>query len=94
MPVIKMHAKGQMTVPQPIRNALGIEKGTELFCRQTGPNVFECRVQPKPMGVDELLERCSSHGVAPTSEEIQAIVREGILAEASAEYGHLGEHSA
>lgn len=91
MALVRVQAKGQMTVPRPIRDEMGIKTGTELVCLQTGPDTFECRVQPKPLTVDELLERFSSPGMAPTSEEIDAMVREGILAEARAEYGGLLE---
>lgn len=87
MPLVRVQAKGQITVPQPLREAMGIETGTELVCIQTGPRAFECRVVPKPMSVDELIERFGSPGPAPSAEEIAAIVREGILAEAREEYG-------
>jgi bifunctional DNA-binding transcriptional regulator/antitoxin component of YhaV-PrlF toxin-antitoxin module len=87
MPVVRVQAKGQVTVPDAIRKALTIETGTELVCMQTGPDAFECRVLPKPLSVDELIQRFGSPGVAPTAEEMQEIVREGILAGSRAEYG-------
>src|SRR5205085_9419981 len=81
MPLVTMQAKGQMTVPQELREALGIEQGTDLVCYQPGPDVFECHVLSKPMGLRVLIERHSGPEPAPTPDEIQEIVREGILAE-------------
>jgi bifunctional DNA-binding transcriptional regulator/antitoxin component of YhaV-PrlF toxin-antitoxin module len=91
MPLVTMQAKGQMTVPQALREALGIETGTQLVCFQSGPDAFECHVLPKPMSVDELIERFSSPDPVPTPEEMQAIVRDGILAEARTEAGWTDE---
>ena len=91
MPLVTMQAKGQMTVPQALREALGIETGTQLVCFQTGPDAFECHVLPKPMSVDELIERFSSPDPVPTPEEMHAIVRDGILAETRAEEGWTDE---
>jgi hypothetical protein len=48
-------------------------------------------MQPKPVSVDELIERFSSPDSVPTPDEIQAIVRDGILAEARGEEGWMGE---
>ncbi len=89
MPVVRVQAKGQVTVPDAIRKALTIETGTELVCIQTGPDAFECRVLPRPLNVDELIQRFGSPGIAPTAEEMQEIVREGILAESRAKYGDM-----
>ena len=91
MPLVTMQAKGQMTVPQALREALGIETGTQLVCFQTGPDAFECHVLPKPMSVDELIVRFSSPDPVPTPEEMHAIVRDGILAETRAEEGWTDE---
>ena len=91
MPLVTMQAKGQMTVPQALREALGIETGTQLVCFQTGPNAFECHVLPKPISVDELIGRFSSPEPVPTPEEMHAIVRDGILAKARAEEGWTDE---
>jgi bifunctional DNA-binding transcriptional regulator/antitoxin component of YhaV-PrlF toxin-antitoxin module len=91
MPLVTMQAKGQMTVPQELREALGIEQGTDLVCFQTGPDVFECHVLPKPVSVDELIERFSGPEPVPTPEEMQEMVREGILTEAGAEEGWTDE---
>ena len=87
MALARVQAKGQMTVPQAIREACGIETGTRLVCTQTGPDVFECRVMPKPLSVTELLERFSIPGPGPTQEEIDADIEAGFAADIAAEYG-------
>jgi hypothetical protein len=74
-----------------MREAMGIETGTELVCVQTGPQVFECRVVPKPMSLRDFIDQFSGPEPAPTPEEMQEIVRDGIMAEARAEYGDLLE---
>ncbi len=91
MPLVRVQTKGQITVPRSMREAMGIETGTELVCVQTGPRVFECRVMPKPMSLRDFIDQFSGPEPAPTPEEIQEIVRDGILAEARAEYGDLLE---
>lgn len=93
MPLITLQAKGQMTVPAPIREALGIDQGAQLFIMQTGPCAFECRVLPKPLSVNELIARFSSPDPVPSPRELQEIVREGILAEACAEDGWVDDGS-
>ncbi len=89
MALVKVQAKGQMTVPQPMREAMNIETGTELVCMQTGPGVFECRVVPKPLGVRELLDRFGMSGPGPTQEEIDADIEAGFLADIERESGGL-----
>ena len=91
MSVVRVQAKGQMTVPEPIRRSLSIGTGTELVCIQTGADAFECRLMPRPLSVDELIERFGSQGAAPTAEEMQQIVQEGILAESRTELTELAQ---
>ena len=91
MSVVRVQAKGQMTVPETIRKSLEITMGTELVCIQTGVDAFECRVMPPPLSVDELIQRFGSPGVAPTPQEMQDIVREGMLAESYATYDNVAE---
>jgi len=53
--------------------------------------MLSSRVMPKPLSVDELIQRFGSPGVAPALEEMQEIVREGMLAEARATYDSASE---
>lgn len=87
MAVVKVQTKGQMTVPQTLRDALGIGAGTQLVCTQTGPDAFECRVLPKMVGLRAFVDSHSGPEPAPSPQEVIEIVREGMLAEARAQYG-------
>lgn len=87
MPLVTMQAKGQMTVPRELREAMGIDAGTPIVCFQTGPDVFECHVLPRPMGLRAFAEAHTGAEPAPTPDEMQEIVRAGILAEARVEEG-------
>lgn len=89
MAIVTMQAKGQMTVPQELREAMGIEAGTELVCIQTGPDVFECHVLPKPMNLRDYLDSHSFEWPDLTQEDIDAMIEEGMRAEAEAKYGDL-----
>lgn len=83
MAVVRMQAKGQMTVPEAMRKAMGIETGTELVCMQTAPDAFECRVLPVPMGLRAYLDTHALSGPGTTQEEIDTAIEAGILAEHS-----------
>src|SRR5437763_16713890 len=89
MALVTIQAEGQMTIPQAIREALGIEAGTQLVCFQTGPDVFECHVLPQPMGLRAYLDTHSFEGPEITQEDIDAAIEEGMRAEADARYGDL-----
>jgi hypothetical protein len=69
-----------MTVPHAIRDACGIETGTELLCRQTGEGVFECRVQPPAVDLRAYLLEHTFPSSGPTDDEIDQAVAEGIFA--------------
>ncbi len=89
MAVVRVQAKGQMTVPEPMRKVMGIETGTELACIQTAPDTFECHVLPARVGLREYLDMHTLPDVVMTQEDIDAAVEEGIMAEARARYGPL-----
>lgn len=81
MALVKVQIRGQMTVPRPLRDAMGIATGTLLVCTQTGPDVFECRVLPKLVGLRAFVDTHSGPEPAPSPQEVMEIVREGMLAE-------------
>ncbi len=89
MAVVRVQAKGQMTVPEPIRKAMGIETGTEFVCIQTGLDSFECHMLPARLDLREYLDAHMLPGSGITQEEINAAVEEGIMADADVEYGAL-----
>lgn len=81
MALVKVQTRGQMTVPRRLRIAMGIDMGTRLICTQTGPDVFECRVLPKLVGLRAFVDSHSGPEPAPSPHEVMEIVREGMLAE-------------
>jgi len=89
MAVVRMQAKGQMTAPEPIRKAMGIDTGTELACLQTGPDAFECHVLPKLVGLRAFIDAHTTSEPTPTPEEMGRIVEDGIVAEAKKEFGNM-----
>ncbi len=91
MAVVRVQAKGQMTVPEPIRKAMGIDTGTELTCLQTGPDAFECHVLPKLVGLRAFIDAHTTSEPVPTPEEMDKIVEDGIVDEVKKEYGNLLE---
>lgn len=78
VPFVRVQAKGQMTIPHALRKACGAGPGAELWCVQTGPGVFECHVQPAPMGLREYLDSHTLSGSGPSNEEIERDIDEGI----------------
>jgi AbrB family looped-hinge helix DNA binding protein len=70
MSIARVQARGQVTVPHDIREACGIEPGTDLMFVQTGPDQFECWVMPPRQSLMELLDKYTVEGVAPDLRQI------------------------
>jgi bifunctional DNA-binding transcriptional regulator/antitoxin component of YhaV-PrlF toxin-antitoxin module len=86
MTVAKVQARGQVTVPQDIREACGVMPGSELLFIKTGPERFECRVLPKRRSLREVAAQYTVAGVAPDLDQLREemadeLVREMGLAE-------------
>ena len=64
MTMARVQPRGQVTIPQDIRGACGIEPGTYLLFIQTGPDSFQCQKLPY-RSVTETIERLMVPGVAP-----------------------------
>ncbi len=79
MPLIRVQAKGQMTVPRAIREAVGITTGTTIWCAQTDEDAFECRVLPDPVDLRAYLDSHIFPGVGPGDDQIDSEVEEGII---------------
>lgn len=79
MPIIRVQAKGQMTVPRVIREAVGITTGTTIWCAQTGEDAFECRVLPDPSDLRAYLESHAFPGRGPDDGHMDSEVEEGII---------------
>lgn len=53
----KVHDGGPVTIPDEVLSDLGVEPGSSLTFRQTGPYTAEITVWPRPLTLDEFLER-------------------------------------
>ena len=71
MAIARVQARGQVTVPQDIREACGITPGTLLVFSQTGPHEFGCRVLPGGDSLTDLIEEFTVDGVAPDLEMLR-----------------------
>ena len=71
MSVARVQPRGQVTVPQEIREACGIVPGTDLLFLPTGPGRFECRVLPPRRSLLELMDRYALEGAAPDIEQLR-----------------------
>lgn len=70
-------SKGQVTVPKEIREALGIETGTQLDFRATEDGRIEVRkVESNPRAIVGLLKRLKRQRPASVEEMNQAVVKE------------------
>ena len=76
MNIARIQARGQVTIPQEIREACGAAPGADLLFIETGPDTFECRVLPARRTLAEVTARYAADGVAPDlarlSEEMGA----------------------
>ncbi|HXT35499.1 MAG TPA: AbrB/MazE/SpoVT family DNA-binding domain-containing protein [Chloroflexota bacterium] len=88
MSMAKVQARGQVTVPQEVRDLCGIEPGTELLFVPMGPHVFECRVLPPQRSLMDLVERFTVGDVAPDLEKLREEMGESITRERLAEADH------
>ncbi len=88
MGLAKVQARGQVTVPQEVRDLCGIEPGMELLFVPTGPHVFECRVLPPQRSLMDLVEQFTVRGVAPDLDKLRHDMGETIIRERLAEAGH------
>jgi len=68
--IARVQARGQVTVPQEIRKACGVEPGRELLFVQTGENRFECQVLLRTSLV-ELTRRYAMPGSAPDLKQLR-----------------------
>ncbi|MGH2391270.1 MAG: AbrB/MazE/SpoVT family DNA-binding domain-containing protein [Chloroflexota bacterium] len=88
MSVAKVQARGQVTVPQEVRDLCGIEPGTELLFVPTGPHVFECRVLPPQRSLMDLVEQFTVRDVTPDLDKLRHDMGEAIIRERFAEAAH------
>ncbi len=89
MSMARVQARGQVTVPHEIREACGVEPGSELLFVPIGPQAFECRVLPPQRSLAELVARYTVDDVAPNLQALReemgdAIARERLAANTGA----------
>ncbi len=73
---MRVTEKGQVTIPQPIRNALGITPGTEVEFELKGDQALVRRVI-RPEVVAERMERYAGRAdVGMSTDEILALTRQ------------------
>ena len=83
MNIAWVQTRGQVTIPQEVREACGVTPGTDLFFVKTGPGRFECRVLPAPRRLVEVTTQYAMDGRAPDL----AGLREEMGAELPARHG-------
>ena len=71
--IAKVQARGQVTVPQEIREAYGIEPGSELLFLRAGKDHFECRVLPKPRSLIEFIKQ---HKIDGPPIDVEQLLKE------------------
>lgn len=82
MSIVRVQSRGQITIPRRIREACGIEPGSELLVYFEDALTFGCRVLPKPADLGEILERYTVDG---PGVDVEAL-REEAAAEMGEEY--------
>jgi bifunctional DNA-binding transcriptional regulator/antitoxin component of YhaV-PrlF toxin-antitoxin module len=61
----RIQARGQVTVPREIREAVGIGPGTDLYFIPLGPGRFEARALPPRQSIADLVRTFAMPGPAP-----------------------------
>ena len=70
-------SKGQVTLPKEIRDALGIETGTQLDFRATEDGRIEARkVEANPLAIVGLLKRLKRRRPVSVEEMNEAVLKE------------------
>jgi AbrB family looped-hinge helix DNA binding protein len=70
MGTARVQARGQVTIPQEIREQCGIEPGDDLYFTVGEEGVIHCHLLPRPLPLDELLQKYSHPGPAPDIDEL------------------------
>jgi antitoxin PrlF len=73
---MRVTEKGQVTIPKEIRDALGIDAGTEVEFERSGDTVVVRKARGAPTRGRQLVERLRGRGdVGMTTDEIMALTR-------------------
>ena len=71
MNVARVQARGQVTIPQEVREACGVTPGSDLFFVKLGPGRFECRVLPARRSLVEITKQYTMDGTAPDIAQLR-----------------------
>ncbi len=71
MSMARVQSRGQVTIPQDIRDACGVIPGTDLMFVKTSATTFECWVLPPRLSLMEVIEKYSVDGVAPDMDRLR-----------------------
>jgi bifunctional DNA-binding transcriptional regulator/antitoxin component of YhaV-PrlF toxin-antitoxin module len=81
MTIARVQARGQVTVPQDVRHACGIDAGTDLYFVVIGSGRFECVVLPPARSVLEIAQEYAGEGSAPDIDALRQGMGEEIARE-------------
>ncbi|MBV8084335.1 MAG: AbrB/MazE/SpoVT family DNA-binding domain-containing protein [Chloroflexi bacterium] len=79
--VRRVQARGQVTIPELIRQRCGIDAGSDLLFVQTGPDTFECQRILAGGSLLDFLNAVSGGGMSPELDTL----RQGMAADLEAD---------
>lgn len=75
---MRVSEKGQVTIPKPLRDQLGIGAGSEVTFEVEGDTIVVRKRTDVPSRGERLVERMRGRGdVAMSTDEIMALTRDG-----------------
>ena len=69
--VRRVQSRGQVTIPEQIREQCGIDPGADLLFVPIGPNRFECQRLPIGDSLLEFIDAMSGDGSAPDIDSLR-----------------------
>jgi AbrB family looped-hinge helix DNA binding protein len=69
--VARLQSRGQVTVPQEIRDACELSPGDDLLFVKTGARTFECRALPRRRALAEVLAQYQSDEDPPDLAQLR-----------------------
>lgn len=79
--VRRVQSRGQVTIPEQIREQCGIDAGAGLLFVPLGPDRFECQRLPEGGSLLEFVDAISGPGVAPDIDALRQEMGDQIAAE-------------
>ena len=69
--IARLQSRGQVTVPQEIRDACELAPGDDLLFVQVGERTFECRALPRRRSLAEVLAQYQSAAEPPDLAQLR-----------------------